>query len=85
MLFGLIISRGFGANVDFLRLFALGMVCSVGAQLGDLTASAIKRRYGIKDYGNIIPGHGGILDRCDSIIFVAPILFYYIIKIGILK
>lgn len=84
ILFGFIISR-FGLNVDYLRLFGLGLCGSVGAQLGDLTASAVKRQCGIKDYGNLFPGHGGILDRCDSILFVAPLVYYYIVVIGILK
>lgn len=44
--------------------------------IGDLTASAIKRNYDIKDYGKLIPGHGGILDRFDSVIFTAPIIYY---------
>ena len=43
---------------------------------GDLTASAFKRKMGIKDYGKLIPGHGGIMDRFDSIIFTAPVIFY---------
>ena len=51
---------------------------SIISQLGDLAASAIKRNHNIKDYGNLIPGHGGILDRFDSIIFVAPIVYYFI-------
>ncbi len=50
-------------------------VASVFSQFGDLLASGIKRNYQIKDYGTLIPGHGGILDRCDSIIFVAPIVY----------
>ena len=48
---------------------------SIFAQLGDLTASAIKRHTGIKDYGKIIPGHGGIIDRFDSVMFTAPIVY----------
>jgi len=49
---------------------------SIISQLGDLAASAIKRNHDIKDYGTLIPGHGGILDRFDSIIFVAPIVYF---------
>jgi phosphatidate cytidylyltransferase len=58
-------------------LFAIiGACASVISQFGDLAASAIKRNYNIKDYGRLIPGHGGILDRFDSIIFTAPIVYY---------
>ena len=55
------------------------IICLIGAiisMVGDLAASAIKRNTGIKDYGSLIPGHGGILDRFDSIIFTAPVIFY---------
>lgn len=67
-------------------ILALAVICAVGAvisMVGDLTASAIKRNYEIKDYGKLIPGHGGILDRFDSVIFTAPVIFYlasYLIK-----
>lgn len=67
--------RLIGVNAHVLFL-CIGIVCSVVSQVGDLAASAIKRNYGIKDYSNLIPGHGGILDRFDSILFVAPIVYY---------
>ena len=58
-------------------LFAvIGAVGALPAVIGDLAASAIKRNNDIKDYGKLIPGHGGILDRFDSIIFTAPIIYY---------
>ena len=57
----------------------IGAVGSVISQIGDLAASAVKRNRGIKDYGNLIPGHGGILDRFDSVIVSAPIIYYLIV------
>ena len=59
------------------KLLVLAVVCSIISQLGDLTASRVKRITGIKDFGYIIPGHGGILDRFDSILFVAPCIYYF--------
>lgn len=55
------------------------LICAVGAlisMVGDLAASAVKRNQGIKDYGKLIPGHGGILDRFDSVIITAPVIYY---------
>lgn len=54
----------------------IGAVSSVISQLGDWAASAIKRNYEVKDYGTLIPGHGGIMDRFDSVIFTAPVIYY---------
>ncbi len=51
------------------------------SQFGDLTASVFKRKMGIKDYGNLIPGHGGILDRFDSVLFTGPMVYYYIVLV----
>ncbi len=60
------------------QMITFAIICSIMAQLGDLVASRIKRITGIKDYGFIMPGHGGVLDRFDSIIFTTPIIYYYI-------
>ena len=54
----------------------IGIAGSIISMTGDLAASAIKRNHNIKDYGKIIPGHGGIMDRFDSIIFTAPAIYY---------
>ncbi|NLY84742.1 MAG: phosphatidate cytidylyltransferase [Tissierellia bacterium] len=58
-------------------MILLSILTSILSQLGDLAASKIKRITKIKDFGNIMPGHGGVLDRFDSIIFAAPIIYYY--------
>lgn len=78
-LIGLIYAAAIHMSQNMCIAFALiGAVSSVISQIGDLTASAIKRNHDIKDYGHLIPGHGGILDRFDSIIFTAPIVYYLI-------
>lgn len=61
------------------RLVPLAIICALGAMIsmvGDLAASAIKRNKGIKDYGTLIPGHGGIMDRFDSVIVTAPLVYF---------
>ena len=60
-------------NIVFVTLS--GIILSIVAQIGDLFASKIKREMGIKDFSNIIKGHGGFLDRFDSIIFVTPLVY----------
>ena len=54
-----------------------------GTHLGDLAASAIKRNHNVKDYGHLIPGHGGILDRFDSMIFTAPAIYFAVLFLGL--
>ena len=74
------------ARHDLFLIFAV--VCAIGGLIsiiGDLGASAIKRNYEIKDYSNLIPGHGGILDRFDSIIFTAPIIYYLLALVAGMK
>ena len=72
-LYGLILRRFCGMGVNLPALTVFGMLGSIVAQLGDLTFSAFKRQYNIKDYGSILPGHGGVLDRFDSIYYMAPL------------
>ena len=67
------------AKPYFADSLIIGCFASVVSQFGDLTASSFKRKMGIKDYGNLIPGHGGILDRFDSVLFTAPFVYYYIL------
>lgn len=65
-----------GTHASVIVYALIGAVGGLISQLGDLAASAIKRNHNIKDYGKLIPGHGGILDRFDSVIITAPIIFY---------
>jgi len=76
VLYGFIISRiqKFTAEPNYIILACAGVATSIIAILGDLSTSAIKRNYGIKDFGAILPGHGGILDRFDSVMAVAPVI-----------
>ena len=76
VLFALAVNQWAGAQA---RVLEYAIICGVGgmiSQVGDLAASAIKRNQGIKDYGKLIPGHGGILDRFDSVIFTAPAIYF---------
>ncbi len=71
-LFGLI----FGDHTYLLSFIVIGILGGIVSQVGDLTASVFKRNMGIKDYSNMIPGHGGIMDRFDSVLFTAPLVYY---------
>lgn len=76
-LFGVFIVNK-GVNIPIMHFFILGALCGILVQFGDLVASSIKRYTGVKDYSNLIPGHGGILDRFDSILFSSVVVFYYL-------
>ncbi|MBQ9099735.1 MAG: phosphatidate cytidylyltransferase [Clostridia bacterium] len=73
-LYGFIVNACFDVMPNYLVLILGGLVISVVSQIGDLVMSAIKRQYGIKDYGYMLPGHGGLLDRFDSSIAVTVVL-----------
>ena len=75
VIFGVVIDMFFNVTVNYLALILLAVGISVISQCGDLVASYVKRERGIKDYGFIFPGHGGIMDRFDSIIAVAPTIY----------
>lgn len=80
-IYGLIFNR-FADYGDYNYPLLFSIICGIGALpavVGDLAASAIKRNFEIKDYSNLIPGHGGIMDRFDSMIFTAPIVYYLVI------
>ena len=76
LLYGFIAGKINGAEPQYLSVAIISTVTSVLSQCGDLIMSLIKRKYGIKDYGKIFPGHGGVLDRFDSIVMTAPVIYF---------
>lgn len=77
LLYGLIMESQFSI-MNPVHYALIGLICGVLSQFGDLVASSIKRYVGVKDYSHLIPGHGGILDRFDSIIFSSVVIYYYL-------
>ena len=77
LIYTVCINKFMAFEISYLKMLIVSMLLSVIGQFGDFAASSIKRFVGIKDYSNLIPGHGGLLDRIDSLIFIAP--FAYIL------
>ena len=73
LVYCLVLSKCFSFTVNYWYALVYGVLGALAAMFGDLSFSAIKRQNGIKDYGNLIPGHGGVLDRFDSMTLVAPL------------
>jgi phosphatidate cytidylyltransferase len=74
---GWLCAKGLTPFLTPLAATVVGLIVGVMAQLGDLVESMIKRDAGIKDSAELIPGHGGVLDRFDSMLFTVPVLYYY--------
>ncbi len=85
LIYGIIVNAvGTELHGNVILIFTLtGLIGAFGGIIGDLAASAIKRNRNIKDYGKLIPGHGGILDRFDSVILTAPIVYWIVFFMGI--
>ena len=76
LVYTLVINTYWDMHISYLTIGIIGLVLSIIGQIGDFSASSIKRYVGIKDFSNLIPGHGGLLDRIDSIIFIAPFAYF---------
>ncbi len=75
----------FKVSMNYVNIVIIAFFGSIVSMIGDLVFSMIKRGYHVKDFGNVIPGHGGILDRFDSVSFVVPFVYFLIVNVGILN
>lgn len=81
LIFTIVCNTYFFTNISYISIALISLVLSTIGQIGDFAASSIKRYNNIKDYSNLIPGHGGMLDRIDSILFIAPIAYILLMHI----
>ena len=81
LIYTVVLNNFIGMNINYVIIVSAGIVLSIIVQIGDLSASAIKRYAGIKDYSHLIPGHGGMIDRIDSLLFIAPFAYFALLLI----
>ena len=81
LIYTIICNTYFFTNISYIYIALISLVLSVIGQVGDFAASSIKRYNNIKDFSNLIPGHGGLLDRIDSILFIAPVAYILLMNI----
>lgn len=81
IVYTIICNQVFHLEISYLYIIGMTIVLSIASQIGDLAASSIKRYCGIKDYSNLIPGHGGMLDRIDSVIFILPFAYFLLMLV----
>lgn len=81
LIYTLCLNQFLNLEISYIRVIVISLALSVVGQFGDFAASSIKRFVGIKDFSNLIPGHGGLLDRIDSLIFIAPFAYILLIMI----
>lgn len=81
LIYTAVLNNAFNYTINYAIIGVIAVILSVVSQVGDFSASSIKRYTGVKDFGNLIPGHGGILDRFDSFMFVAPFAFFLLMLI----
>lgn len=82
ILYTIFLNNYYNMNINYLLISGIGIILSLIGQVGDFSASTIKRYAGIKDFGNLFPGHGGMLDRIDSVIFIAPFAYFLLLMIN---
>lgn len=75
LLYTLIINSYFGLGISYFTIFIISLLLSIIGQIGDFSASVIKRHFEIKDFSSLFPGHGGMLDRIDSVMFISPFAY----------
>lgn len=83
VLYGLVAEKIDGGSVNLLSLALCGLFGAVATEVGDLAFSFIKRQYGVKDFGHLLPGHGGMLDRFDSMMFCGPVVLFVVQRLPV--